>query len=76
MQFPKTESKIIALAQKMISGFTNNPNFPALPVTPAQLQARLDATNNSSIAQVMTQATDTKQTAFDDLITKMKNVLH
>ncbi len=34
MRFPKTESEIIALAQKMISGFTNNPNFPSPPITP------------------------------------------
>ena len=81
MQFPKTESKIIALAQKMISGFTNNPNFPAPPVTPAQLQARLDTANSSSDAQVSTQAaakqaTDAKQADFDSLMTDMKTMLH
>jgi hypothetical protein len=56
MRFPNTESKIIALAQKMISGFTNNPNFPAPSITPEQLQARLDTANSSSDAQVSTQA--------------------
>ena len=81
MQFPKTESKIIALAQKMISGFTNNPNFPTPPITPEQLQARLDATNNSSIAQVSAmaaakQATDAKQADFDSMIADMKTMLH
>lgn len=81
MRFPNTESKIIALAQKMISGFTNNPNFPAPPVTSAQLQARLDATNNSSIAQVSAmaaakQATDAKQADFDSMIADMKTMLH
>lgn len=81
MQFPKTESKIIALAQKMISGFTSNPNFPAPPVTPAQLQARLDAAVSSSAAQVSTQAaakqaTDAKQADFDSMIADMKTMLH
>ncbi len=81
MQFPKTEAKIIALAQKMISGFTSNPNFPAPPVTPAQLQARLDAAVSSSAAQVSTQAaakqaTDAKQADFDSMIADMKTMLH
>jgi hypothetical protein len=81
MRFPKTESEIIALAQKMISGFTNNPNFPNPPITPEQLQTRLNTTTNSSDAQVMAQAaakqaTDTKQTDFDLLITDMKTMLH
>lgn len=81
MQFPKTESKIIALAQKMISGFTNNPNFPTPPITPEQLQARLDAAVSSSDAQVSAmaaakQATDAKQADFESLITDMKTMLH
>jgi hypothetical protein len=81
MRFPNTEAKIIALAQKMISGFTNNPNFPAPPITPAQLQARLDAAVSSSDAQVSTQAaakqaTDAKQVDFDSLMTDMKTMLH
>jgi hypothetical protein len=81
MRFPNTESKIIALAQKMISGFTNNPNFPAPPITPEQLQARLDTANSSSDAQVSTQAaakqaTDAKQADFDSLMTDMKTMLH
>jgi hypothetical protein len=81
MRFPNTESKIIALAQKMISGFTNNPNFPTPPITPAQLQTRLDTANSSSDAQVSTQAaakqaTDAKQADFDSLVTDMKTMLH
>jgi hypothetical protein len=81
MRFPNTEAKIIALAQKMISGFTNNPNFPAPPISPASLQTRLDTAVASSDAQVMTQAaakqaTDTKQTDFDALIADMKTMLH
>jgi hypothetical protein len=81
MQFPKTEAEIRTLAQNIISGLTNNPNFPSPPISPEQLQARLDKVANSSDAQVMTQAaakqaTDTKQTDFDDLIADMKIVLH
>lgn len=81
MRFPKTESEIIALAQKMISGFTDNPNFPNPPITPEQLKERLDTTINSSDAQVQAQAaekqaTDTKQANFDFLMTGMKTMLH
>ncbi|WP_420208484.1 hypothetical protein [Candidatus Electronema sp. JC] len=81
MRFPNTEATIIALAQKMISGFTNNPNFPTPPITPEQLQARLDTANSSSDAQVSTQAaakqaTDAKQADFDSLMTDMKTMLH
>jgi len=81
MRFPKTESEIRALAQNIISGLANNPNFPSPPITPEQLQARLDAAVNSSDAQVMTQAaakqaTDTKQADFDALTTDMKTALH
>jgi hypothetical protein len=81
MRFPKTESEIIALAQKMISGFTNNPNFPNPPITPEQLQTRLDTTITSSDEQVRTQAaakqaTDAKQTNFDLMIADMKTMLH
>ncbi len=77
MRFPNTEAKIIALAQKMISGFSNNPNFPA----PPSLPAALDKAVASSDAQVMTQAaakqaTDTKQADFDALIADMKTMLH
>ena len=81
MRFPNTEATIIALAQKMISGFTNNPNFPEPPVTPAQLQARLDATNSSSLAQssaqaAAKQATDAKQADIDAMVADMKTMLH
>lgn len=81
MRFPKTESKIRALAQNIIAGLDGNPNFPSPPILPADLQSRLNAAVSSADAQVMAQAaakqaTDTKQAAFDDLITDMKTVLH
>jgi hypothetical protein len=81
MRFPKTESEIMALVQNIISGLANNPNFPSPPVSPAALQARLDAAVNSSNNQIMAQAaakqaTDTKQADFDALIADVKTVLH
>ena len=81
MRFPNTEAKIIALAQKIIAGLRDNPNFPDPPVSPDQLQARLDKLRDSSDAQVKAlavskQATDTKQTDLDDTITDMKSVIH
>ena len=81
MRFPKTEAKIITLAQKIISGLKDNPNFPNPPFSPDQLQEQLDKVIASGDAQVKAlaaakQATDTKQTDFNDMITEMKSVLH
>ncbi|MDU9048914.1 MAG: fibronectin type III domain-containing protein [Candidatus Electrothrix sp. Rat3] len=81
MRFPNTEAKIIALAQKIIAGLRDNPNFPDPPVSPDQLQARLDKLRDSSDAQVKAlavskQATDTKQTDLEDTTTDMKSILH
>lgn len=81
MRFPKTEAKIIALAQKIINGLRDNPNFPNPPITADQLQASLDKLLESSDAQVMAlaaakQATDTKQDDFDNTTTEMKSILH
>jgi hypothetical protein len=42
-EFPTRESDIIALALKLIEGFTENPDvFPSPPVTPEQLRATLE----------------------------------
>ena len=81
MRFPKTEAKIITLAQKIISGLKDNPNFPNPPFSPDQLQDQLDKVIASGDAQVKAlaaakQATETKQTDFNDMITEMKSVLH
>jgi hypothetical protein len=81
MRFPKTESQIRALAQNIISGLTDNPNFPSPPISPKDLQELLNAAVSSSDAQVQAQAaakqaTDTKQADFDALITAMKTELH
>ena len=52
MRFPNTEAKIIALAQKIIAGLRDNPNFPNPPTSPDQLQVSLDKLLNSRDAQV------------------------
>ena len=81
MRFPKSEAKIIALAQKIIAGLRDNPNFPNPPTSPDQLQASLDRVIASSDAQVKAlaaskQATDTKQADIDHMMTEMKGILH
>ncbi|CAK8722540.1 MAG: hypothetical protein CDV28_13924 [Candidatus Electronema aureum] len=42
MEFPTSEAEIIALAEKMIAGLTDNPNFPSPPVSAAELRKMLD----------------------------------
>ena len=81
MRFPNTEAKIIALAQKIIAGLRDNPNFPDPPASPDQLQASLDKVIASGDAQVKAlaaakQATDIKQADFDSMMTEMKSILH
>jgi hypothetical protein len=81
MRFPKTESQIKALAQNIISGLANNPNFPSPPISPDDLQNLLNVAVSSSDAQVQAQAaakqaTDAKQADFDALTEAMKTVLH
>ncbi|MCI5190933.1 MAG: hypothetical protein D3905_14330 [Candidatus Electrothrix sp. AS4_5] len=80
MRFPNTEAKIIALAQKIIAGLRENPNFPNPPTSPDQLQASLDKVIASSDAQVMAlaaskQATDTKQADFDSNSAHKKHLM-
>lgn len=80
MRFPNTEPEIRALAQNIITGLTDNPNFPSPPVLPAALQNLLDTMIQLSNAQIATQAaakqaTDSKQASVDETITAMKSVL-
>lgn len=42
MEFPTSEAEIIALAEKMIAGLTDNPTFPSPPVSAAELRKMLD----------------------------------
>jgi hypothetical protein len=45
-RFPRTEAEITALALLMVDGLTQAPDdFPAPPVQPSELQAKLDAYN-------------------------------
>lgn len=42
MEFPTSEAELIALAEKMIAGLTDNQNFPSPPVSAAELRKMLD----------------------------------
>ena len=79
-RFPEREADIKALAQNIISGLTNNPDFPDPPVTPAQLQALLDNLISLGDTQVADQAksqqsTEAKQQGEEETISAMKSVL-
>ena len=80
-RFPKREPEIKSLAQNMVTGLTGNDAGPSLfpnpPVTPVALAALLDSLIGLSDVQVAAQAaaeqaTQTKATALDDLVTAMK----
>ncbi len=80
MRFPTTEAELRALAQNIITGLANNPNFPSPPVSPAELQSQLNEMIQNSDAQVAAQAaakqaTDTKQASVDRLTGSMKSAL-
>lgn len=80
MRFPNTEPEIRALAQNIITGLADNPNFPDPPFSPAQLQALLDAMIQLSDAQTAAQAaakqaTDNKQAGVDEAVSALKTVL-
>ena len=76
-EFPKTEEGIIQLAQTMISGMAENPDYPALPVSTSDLRNLLDAFVGASNAQVAAytaaeQSTQTKRTTKDALTAGMR----
>jgi hypothetical protein len=50
-RFPEREADIKVLAQNIISGLTDNPDFPNPPFTPAQLQTSdgRDSCDNSNV---------------------------
>jgi hypothetical protein len=78
--FPKTEAEVISLAQSIINGMTNNPDFPSPPVTPAALQASLNSFLGSRDAQTAAyaaaeQSTDVKQGDYESMTTEMKMML-
>jgi hypothetical protein len=79
-RFPEREADIKALAQNIISGLLNNPDFPDPPVAPADLQALLDAFIGAGDDQVAAQAaaqqaTEVKRDRQTDLTSAMRRVL-
>ena len=78
-QFPKKESHIDVLADTMISGFRNHDDdFPSPPVTPAKLQASLEAFRSAwfrarEAAAAARKATGEKDEALKKLVAEMKS---
>jgi hypothetical protein len=77
-RFPECEADIKALAQSIISGLTNNPDFPNPPFTPAQLQTLLDSFISLCDTQVADQAkaqqsTEAKQHGQEDMTSALKS---
>jgi len=80
-KFPKSEPQIEALATQIGNGLTANAGvYPDPPITPAQLATRVATyqarrtTANQKVGEGQT-ATDEKDTALDDLIDGMKDIL-
>jgi hypothetical protein len=76
-EFPKTEEGIIQLAQTMISGMLENADYPAPPVSAAQLQALLDEFVGAGHSQIAAyaaaeQSTQTKRVTKDALVAGMR----
>jgi hypothetical protein len=79
-RFPEREADIKALAQNIISGLIDNPDFPNPPFTPAQLQTLLDTYINLGDTQVADQAkaqqsTEAKQHGQEEMTSAFKSVL-
>ncbi len=78
-RFPRTEAEVVALAQAMVSGLTDNAvTYPAPPVLPAGLTALISAyiiANNDSIAAqaAAEEATADKDDALEELVDAMKS---
>jgi fibronectin type III domain protein len=76
--FPKREAEILELAQHIISGLTaGSGDFPAPPVSVADLQAALDSAKSADDAAIAAHAvaelaTVTKRAGFDQLIAAMR----
>jgi hypothetical protein len=76
--FPKSEAEILELAQSVISGLTAaSADFPAPPVSVADLQAALDATMSANAATTATRAaaeiaTVAKNAEFDSLAAALR----
>lgn len=80
-RFPSREAEILALAQSIITGMAENPDFPSSPISTSDLRNLRDAFISASDSQVVAkaaaeQATETKQAALEELIAAMKTILH
>ena len=80
-RFPNSDSELIALAQKLIAGLQDNPNFPSPPISSADLRNRLDAFVSLCDAQTSAQAaaeqaTAAKSTGREQLAAEVKADLH
>jgi hypothetical protein len=78
--FPKTEAEVIELAQSIITGMQENPDFPSPPISSSDLQNDLNAFLSSRDTQIATyaaaeQSTDVKQANYETLLTGMKTFL-
>ena len=79
--FPTREAEILALAQSVITGMAENPDFPSSPISTSELRNLRDAVISASDAQVFAkaaaeQATETKHAALEELIVALKTILH
>lgn len=54
--FPTREADIIALAEKIIEGMTDNPDFPSPPIPLSELRKTLDAFIAARKAEAASQA--------------------
>jgi hypothetical protein len=80
-KFPKSEAGIIALAQKMVPGFQENPDFPSPPFSSSDLNNMLTALIAQIATQAANKATMQQSTAIKKTMTKdttrvMKAMLH
>lgn len=80
VRFPIREAEIKALAQSMVAGLTNSPDFPAPPVPWQEVQALLGTFNELCDAQVAAlaaaeQATSEKKEGLERLVRAMQTDL-
>ena len=77
-RFPRTESEVKALAQNIVTGLAANPaDYPTPPITSVDLQALLVSFITLCDDQVAAlaaaeQATETKASGLEELVTAMK----
>jgi hypothetical protein len=61
-RFPDCEAEFKALAQSIITGMTDSPDFPNPPVSPAELQDQLNSFISLGDKQIADQATAQQST--------------